>query len=73
MNDDFIDPLNDPRFPDRPNTPDFWRLSETAMQLDGQVNEGDEDIEKIFESLCDMESLLYITDQRSGMLALPTS
>lgn len=62
------DPLHDPRFPDRPQHPDFWRLSEVCLQLDGAATEGGKEIPEITADLIDMESLDYLTRNRVGLL-----
>jgi hypothetical protein len=50
MSDEFIDPLNDPRFPDRPNSPQFWRLVEIGLRHDGLADElGQAAIETVIE------------------------
>ena len=61
------DPLNDPRFPKRPNHPDFWRISEVVLQNDGQATEGDLSREDIVQDTVDLESLTYCAMQRAGM------
>jgi hypothetical protein len=62
------DPLRDPRFPDRPQHPDFWRLSDVVLQLDGQATEGDRTIPEIMTGLVDPESLTYVALNRAGLL-----
>lgn len=62
------DPLNDPDFPDRPSHPDFWRLSETAMKLDGQSLEGGVSPRVITLDYVDLESAVYHAEQRTGIL-----
>lgn len=39
---EFIGPLNDPRFPDRPQHPDFWRIADALTALDGRAEGGKE-------------------------------
>ena len=53
------DMLNDPRFPDRPSHPDFWRLGESSMQKDGAVREDGKSIDEVASGLIDMESVIY--------------
>lgn len=60
------DPLNDPRFPDRPTHPDFWRMSESVLQHDGQATEGKQSVEQIVGETVDVESLKYFATQRAG-------
>ena len=64
MSDEFVDPLNDPRFPDRPNTPDFWRLSEVSLAHDAASE--DQSIGDIIADLVDEPSLMYLASQRMG-------
>jgi hypothetical protein len=61
------DPLNDPRFPGRPTHPDFWRMSETVLQHDGEATEGDQSMEEIVKDTVDLQSLTYFAMQRAGM------
>lgn len=59
-----MDPLNDPRFPDRPQHPDFWRMVGIVNYLDGEALEGGRDPEKIVGEYVDMDSLIYLAKQR---------
>lgn len=54
-----MDPLRDPRFPDRPQHPDFWRIAEVSLRKDGASKEGHQTIEEIIASLVDLKSLDY--------------
>lgn len=56
------DPLNDPRFPDRPQHPDFWRLSEVIVRIDGAATEGGESVEDLMG--VDLESFMYFAQHR---------
>lgn len=71
------DPLNDPRFPDRPTHPDFWRISEILLANDGDATEGRRSIPEIVTAVVDVESLTYAAKQRARIaceaLGLPTS
>lgn len=58
------DPLRDPRFPDRPQTQDFWRLSEIALDHDGDPRS----VEDIIGEVIDHDSLVYMVHQRVGRL-----
>jgi hypothetical protein len=60
------DPLNDPRFPERPTRPDFWRMSEIILQQDGDATEGGQSVEEIVKETVDMQSLAYFAMQRAG-------
>jgi hypothetical protein len=65
MSDDFIDPLKDPRWPDRPQHRDFWRMSECILRIDGQATEGGESVEDILG--VDMNSFMYVAKSRTDM------
>ena len=59
----------DPRFPDRPQHPDFWRLIEVILRLDGEVTEGARPIDEVMAETVDSGSLIYAAKQRALMLA----
>jgi hypothetical protein len=58
------DPLHDPRFPDRPSHPDFWRLVSVVNQIDGAATEGGKSVEEIYADIADLPSVLYMAEQR---------
>jgi hypothetical protein len=58
------DPINDPRFPDRPQHPDFWRLVSAVNYLDGEATEGDRPTQDILAQYVDGDSLVYLAQQR---------
>lgn len=63
------DPLRDPNFPDRPQHPDFWRISEVVLQLDSRLAEEnlpDEEIQAQVSEVVDLDSLQYMAAHRSG-------
>lgn len=60
---EFTDPLRDPRYPDRPQTPDFWRLSEVSLEQDARAVESN-DVGEILAELVDEPSLLYLAQNR---------
>lgn len=62
---DFTDPLNDPRFPDRPQTPDFWRLVDVGLRHDGESLEG-RGPGVIIGEMVDEPSLIYYAKHRLG-------
>lgn len=69
MPDDFVDPINDPRFPNRPTTEAFWKLCDVILQCEGMF-EDDPANDSIFEDLIngvgvDMETLSYVANQRT--------
>lgn len=71
------DLLNDPRFPDRPTHPDFWRISQVLTMNDGRATEGGQSVPEITAAVVDIDSLTYAAKQRAGIacqaLGLPTS
>lgn len=67
------DPLRDERFPHRPQSQDFWRLSEAVLQVDGQADEGDETFEQIVSKLIDIEALTYMATSRMSLGLLRTN
>lgn len=58
------DPLNDPRFPNRPSHPDFWRLVDSVNYLDGEALEGGRSPANIVGQYIDLGSLIYMAGQR---------
>jgi hypothetical protein len=55
-------------FPDRPDHPDFWRLSESVLKQDGKFSEGNEPFETVMAQMVDVESIVYMADQRADFL-----
>lgn len=66
---DFRDPLNDPAFPDRPQHPDFWKLSEIILQLDGMKESSGATVADEISKEVDRDSFLYMLQNRSMMAA----
>lgn len=66
------DPLNDPRFPDRPQHPDYWRIAEVALQQDGKAEEGGQSVEQIVQGLVDPKSVTYAATQRARIMIQKT-
>lgn len=60
-----FDPLADERFPNRPQHPDFWRLSEIILQMDGDTTEGKQEFEEQIAKNVDVRSATYMAEQRS--------
>lgn len=57
-------------FPDRPDHPDFWRMSDVVLKLDGRMQEGGTEetfVESIAESI-DMDSVMYMAQERCSIL-----
>lgn len=53
------------KFPNRPDHPDFWRLSDCVLRLDGASQEAtDNAFESALADTCDETSLLYMGAQR---------
>ena len=65
MSDDFVDPLNDPRFPDRPNTPEFWRLVEIGLAHDATSVET-RGTQSVINGMVDEQTLIYYARHRLG-------
>lgn len=61
MSDDL---LNDPRFPNRPTHPDFWRMSEALIEVDSRAEKG-EAVDVVENA--DFDSLIYVAEQRLAM------
>ena len=55
---------NDPRFPDRPQHEDFWRISEAFGLTDGRADAG-ESFTAIVSDHVDEASLIYVAQQRA--------
>lgn len=56
----------DPLFPDRPDHPDFWALSEIIVANDKHTDNGGDPFEIID---CDEHSMLYMARQRGMRVA----
>ena len=56
------EPLTDPLFPDRPQHPDFWKLSKAVNYHDDEA--ANREIEEIIGEYIDPASLIYMADQR---------
>lgn len=66
----FSDPLNDPRFPNRPNTQDFWRLSEVQLKHDADAVE--KGVEGVIGQYVDERSLVYFAEHHLGNAGIIT-
>jgi hypothetical protein len=62
---EFIDPLRDPRFPERPQSEDFWKLSEILLKHDGAAGEGEGVESVIHRYLDDEDALIYMATHRA--------
>ena len=62
------DPLQDARFPDRPQSPDFWRLSESVLMLDGRAQQDDATVKAITDEFVDTDAVTYVAEQRAGLM-----
>jgi hypothetical protein len=58
--------LDADQFPDRPDHPDFWKLSNTVLQHDGKVEDPDFDLLTYIATIVDPASLRYFIEQRVG-------
>jgi hypothetical protein len=59
-------PLDDPRFPNRPSHPDFARIADASLQLDGQVGEGERELLETTAEVVDPESVMYAARSRTA-------
>lgn len=57
--------MTDPRFPKRPNHPDFWRMSEIVIEMDQRTEAHPDKFEEIVGEIVDLDSLIYMATQRS--------
>lgn len=53
-------------FPNRPNHPDFWVLSDVVLQQDGVTEDKDFDFEAHLAKTVNPESLYYLANHRLG-------
>ena len=67
---DFI--LDADQFPDRPTHLDFFRLSESVLKQDGRAQEGTDPFETVMGKIVDIESIVYMADQRAEILIART-
>lgn len=51
--------------PGRPDHPDFWRLSETVLKLDGRLAEDPTAFESTVGEVVDLETCTYMAKQRA--------
>lgn len=63
------DPLRDDRYPDRPQSDDFWRMSECALSVDADA--ASKEIPEIVGA--DVDALVYVARNRMGRVGLPVS
>lgn len=59
-------PRRDPRFPDRPQHPDFWRMSKVIVELDEQADRAADEAGEavVITPDIDQRSLAYVARQR---------
>jgi hypothetical protein len=62
--------LDADQFPDRPDHPDFWKLSNTVLQHDGKVEDPDFDLLTYIATIVDPASLRYFMQQAAPMVTL---
>lgn len=51
-------------FPDRPDTPEFWRLSKVLLANDALVTEDGKTLEQAMDGVIDPAVLAYVTKHR---------
>lgn len=56
--------MTDPRFPNRPDHPDFWLMSQALIDADKVADAGQE-IPDIIGQVVDPDSLRYVAEQRA--------
>jgi hypothetical protein len=56
--------VSDPRYPNRPEHPDFWLLSQVLIDNDAVADSG-ESFEDIMARYIDVESVAYAVNQRA--------
>lgn len=56
--------MTDPRFPDRPEHPDLWLISQALIETDAQAD-ADQGIGDITGRIVDPASLIYMAQQRA--------
>lgn len=49
----------------RPDTPEFWRMAEIILQLDGATEDGGDEFEAMIATATDPASLAYMAMQRA--------
>lgn len=59
--------FNDPSYPHRPKHPDFWKLSEIVLQLDGRASEGESSdiLGDEVRTIADPEAVAYLATHRA--------
>jgi hypothetical protein len=57
----------DPRFPKRPDHPDFWLISEVLVAQDAQADQGVQKFDDMVSRYVDLKSLQYASEQQAGM------
>lgn len=64
-----MDTPRDPNFPDRPQHPDFWKLSTIILEMDGKFAEDSAtDFEEYVDNEVDVASIMYMAIQRAQRL-----
>lgn len=61
------------KMPGRPEQPEFWKLCEVVLQMDGRVEPGDqgEGFLKTVEEIIPLEVLAYMSRQRALRMMIP--
>ena len=58
--------MKDSRFPDRPDHPDYWLMSQAVIDTDKVADSGDQPITDMVGRIVDTASLRYMAEQRAG-------
>lgn len=57
--------MSDPQFPNRPDHPDFWLISQTLIDLDAQMDNHTSPFTDTVGRVVDPQSLMYAAQQRA--------
>lgn len=68
--------MNDPNefftgFPDRPDAPEFWKLSDVVLRNDARCSESEEGFEEVITEVIPIEVLTYMAEQRAMRVIHP--
>lgn len=57
--------MNEPRFPGRPDHPDFWLISEAVQDFDSAADDN-AGFDRLVRPIVDIPSLTYTAEQRAA-------
>lgn len=60
--------MTDPRYPKRPNHPDFWLISEVLVSQDASADQRVEPFEDMVGRFVDIDSLQYAAEEQTHMM-----